>query len=111
MTEPADIRGILSQLARRWGLENPNEMVGLFRDWDSIVGEGVAERCQPVSLKDGVLKVVSNNPAWAAELRYLAPEIVRRVNEELKEGLVTEVKVAVARPGQAPSQKPRKKRP
>lgn len=82
---------MLLELAARLGIEHPMETARLFGAWERIVGVEVAARCRPTSLRSGVLKVRAASPAWAAELRYLAPELIRRVNTELGGEVVREV--------------------
>lgn len=95
MSEPAGIRRLLVELAGKWGIDHPAETVRLFVAWERIVGPEVAWRCEPVVLKSGVLKVRAESAAWAAELRYLGPEIARRVNQELGGELVKEVRITI----------------
>lgn len=82
------------KIVRRLGVEHPDETARLFSAWDEIVGPMVSSRCEPVSLKDGILTVKAPSPAWAAELRYLSPELIRRANEQLGKPLIREVKIA-----------------
>jgi hypothetical protein len=63
-----------------------------------MVGEQVAARCEPASLGQGVLKVWAASAPWANELKYLAPEVIRRVNAAVGHEVVRELKVAL-RPG------------
>jgi hypothetical protein len=63
-----------------------------------MVGEQVAARCEPASLGQGVLKVWAASAPWANELKYLAPEVIRRVNAAVGQTVVRELKVAL-RPG------------
>lgn len=81
------------KIFRRLGVEHPDETARLFSGWDEIVGPTVSGRCEPVSLRDGVLTVKAPVPAWAAELRYLSPELIRRANEQLGKPLIREVKI------------------
>lgn len=99
MPEPAGLRELLVQLADNLGIEHPAETSRLFSAWAAIVGERVAGRCEPVSLRDGILKVRAASAAWAAELKYLSPEILRRVNGELGTDVATQVQIFVGRPG------------
>jgi predicted nucleic acid-binding Zn ribbon protein len=99
MSDPAGLSELLIELAERLGIEHPAETSRLFSAWEAIVGDRVARRCDPVSLKDGVLKVRASTAAWAAELKYLAPEMVGRVNRELGRLVASEVQVFVGRPG------------
>ena len=96
--EPAPIRGVLLEGARAWGLDNPLEIARVFQSWKEMVGEQVAARCEPASLGQGVLKVWAASAPWANELKYLAPEVIRRVNAGVGREVVRELKVAL-RPG------------
>ncbi|HVE76953.1 MAG TPA: DUF721 domain-containing protein [Actinomycetota bacterium] len=96
--DPDPVAGVLSQLAAKWGIESPRETGRLFSAWVQIVGADVARRCEPTALKDGCLRVRTDSAAWAGELKYLAPEIIRRVNTELGKTVVTSVKAWVGKP-------------
>jgi len=91
---------VLLDGARRWGLHNPLEIARVFGSWKEMVGEQVAARCEPASLGQGVLKVWAASAPWANELKYLAPEVIRRVNAAVGQEVVRELKVAL-RPGPA----------
>jgi predicted nucleic acid-binding Zn ribbon protein len=106
MVDPSGLNELLVELAERLGIEHPAETSRLFSAWESIVGSRVAGRCDPVSLRDGVLTVRAATSAWAAELKYLAPEMLRRVNGELEREVAREVKVFVARSGGAKNRSP-----
>ena len=99
--EPAPLRVVLLDGARKWGLDCPLEVARIFGSWKEMVGEQVAARCQPASLGRGVLKVWAASAPWANELKYLAPEVIRRVNAGVGREVVRELKVAL-RPGPAP---------
>jgi hypothetical protein len=96
--DPAPIRNVLLDGARRWGLDHPLEVARVFGSWREMVGEQVAARCEPASLGQGVLKVWAASAPWANELKYLAPEVIRRVNAAVGQEVVRELKVAL-RPG------------
>ena len=93
--EPAPIRNVLLEGARKWGLDNPLEIARVFGSWKEMVGEQVAARCEPASLGQGVLKVWAASAPWANELKYLAPEVIRRVNAAVGREVVRELKVAL----------------
>jgi hypothetical protein len=79
-------------------VQSPLETARLFADWGQIVGDEVAAKCRPTSLKEGVLKVRVTSAIWASELRYLAALLIERVNTALGQPLVTEIKPWVAQP-------------
>lgn len=91
MKDPAPLSEMLEKLVAGLGPENPMETAKLFGAWDQIVGPEVAGRCSPTSLKKGILKVRADSAAWASEFKYLAPEVVRRINQKLGPGVVTKI--------------------
>jgi predicted nucleic acid-binding Zn ribbon protein len=52
---------------------------GLFGRWDEAVGEQVAQHVRPVKLDGGVLSVEVDDPAWATQVKFLAPTIITRL--------------------------------
>ena len=52
---------------------------GLFGRWDEAVGEQVAQHVRPVKLDGGVLSVEVDDPAWATQVKFLAPTIIERL--------------------------------
>jgi predicted nucleic acid-binding Zn ribbon protein len=67
----------------------------VFGKWDAIVGEGLARHVRPLSLRDGVLVVAVDEPAWATEVRYLEAEIVQKVQAAAGGTEVTSVGIRV----------------
>lgn len=47
--------------------------------WSQVVGPRIVDRAQPVSLRDGVLKIRVTSNAWATELSLLSTQIVARL--------------------------------
>lgn len=100
VAEPASIGRLVAQLAADLGIEHPMESARLFSAWEAIVGPEVGAKCRPTALKNGILKVRTASAAWASEFRYLAPEMIKRVNKELGADIVKEIKPWVdTRPG------------
>ena len=75
--------------------------VGLLgRSWASVVGDRLAEESAPVRLDDqGSLLVRASSAAWAAQVRFLAAEVVTAANRALGEDRVASVSVVVGREG------------
>lgn len=65
----------------------------VFGRWPEIVGPQVADHVTPVSFEDGELIVDADSPAWATQMRLLAPQILKRLGEELGAGTVRHLKV------------------
>lgn len=54
---------------------------GILRDWEAIVGPGLAERSQPDRYERGTVWVAVTGSAWAQELRMIKPQILARLGE------------------------------
>lgn len=93
--------GIKQLLADR-GWEERAALGGVFGDWERVVGRELAEHTRPGSFEDGELTVSCDSPAWAQQVRLLAAQLVRRLNEELGEGTVRRVKVVGPQPAGRP---------
>ena len=65
----------------------------MFGDWPGAVGADVAAHCRPVKLENGELTVEAESTAWATQVRLLTPTLLRRLAEELGEGVVERVVV------------------
>ena len=52
------------------------------------MGREVGQHVKPESLADGRLVVRTDSTAWATQMKLLAPDVVRRLNEVLGEETV-----------------------
>ena len=85
----AALGGLLS--ARGW---RQRAAVGaVFGGWADIVGPQVAAHTRPDSFDEGELVVLADSDAWAAQVKLLAPQLLRRLAEELGAGTVRRVRV------------------
>lgn len=100
---PDRLRDVLDPLGRRLGMEGAVEAGRLFARWHSIVGEDVAAHVRPTSLRDGVLRVQADSPAWGTEIGYLADEIADRINAAMGSQLVRELRVGAGPKGGGPT--------
>ena len=75
------------------GWEAELRVHGVFSRWGAIVGHEVAEHVTPESFADGRLVVRTDSTAWATQMKMLAAEVVRRLNEVLGEETVRVIDV------------------
>jgi predicted nucleic acid-binding Zn ribbon protein len=108
--EPRPVGASLSSIARSLGLTNTHTVVTVFGEWEQLVGPVLAAHTRPERLTDGELLIVVDEPAWATEVRILAPQLLERLAKALGENgdLVERVTVRVDRfrptkPGAKPS--------
>ncbi len=81
--------GLLS--ARGW---REKAAVGaVFGHWPDIVGPQLALHTKPESFDAGELTVSADSPAWATQVRLMAPQLLKRLAEELGNGTVRRIRV------------------
>ena len=91
--DPQALAGSVRRLVDDRGWDQDLRVHGVFGRWREVVGPGIADHCTPESFAQGRLVVRTDSTAWATQLRLLAGDVVRRLNEELGDGTVTFVDV------------------
>jgi predicted nucleic acid-binding Zn ribbon protein len=108
MTDPIKIKELLGPLGDKLGVRSAAKTGAIWQHWEEIVGPAIAAHAEPTSLREGVLRVRTDSPAWATEITYLARDLVRKANEVAGQGVVDELKVWTApgevRPAKRPQQ-------
>jgi predicted nucleic acid-binding Zn ribbon protein len=51
----------------------------IFDRWDDIVGEAVGAHTRPIRLREGVLTVGVDDPAWASQLKFLEADLLGQI--------------------------------
>ena len=92
--DPIPIGKVLDHQSRRFGMGEARGVGALFGSWGRIVGSSVAAHVEPVSLRDGVLKLRADSPTWATEIGYLREDIRARANAALGSELVEKIEIA-----------------
>jgi predicted nucleic acid-binding Zn ribbon protein len=87
---------VLGRVARRIGGPSPDVVAALFSRWEALVGTQIADHCRPVSVRNGVLDVVVDQPAWASQIRYMSTEILAVVANTTASTEVTQIRVRVS---------------
>jgi len=93
-----NIRGIIDTALGKWGVGQVGVFVKLSENWSKIAGDQWAEHAKPVLLRRAVLTVEAS-PAAASLLRYTVGDLLRALDGELGEGVVTEVRIRLAGQG------------
>ncbi|WP_129664387.1 DUF721 domain-containing protein [Phytoactinopolyspora endophytica] len=91
--DPQPLGAAVEKLSNEHGWEEDLSVHGVIARWAELVGADVAEHVQPENYEDTVLTVRADSTAWATQVRLLAPELVRRINEEIGHGTLTRVNV------------------
>ncbi|MEU9045182.1 MULTISPECIES: DciA family protein [unclassified Kitasatospora] len=93
--DPVPLGAALNRLLTERGWESSAAVGGVMGRWPQIVGPDIAAHCHPSSYDEAaaVLTVQCDSTAWATQLRWLARQLVARLNHELGHGTVKTIKV------------------
>lgn len=78
-SEPGKLDESLDRLMGRLGGTSTSVLETIMNSWADVVGDVAAEATAPVKLKDGVLTVRADDPAWTTELAWSEPQIIERI--------------------------------
>jgi predicted nucleic acid-binding Zn ribbon protein len=92
--DPQTLDATLGRFVTDHGWETELRVHGVFSRWEAIVGREVAQHVTPESFADGRLVVRTDSTAWATQMKLLAPDVVRRLNEVLGDETVRVIDIA-----------------
>ncbi|NED95459.1 DUF721 domain-containing protein [Phytoactinopolyspora alkaliphila] len=91
--DPQPLSAAVDKLADEHGWEEDLSVHGVMARWDELVGAEVASHVRPESYDESVLTVRADSSAWATQVRLLASELVKKINQRIGHGTVTKVNV------------------
>jgi predicted nucleic acid-binding Zn ribbon protein len=92
--DPQLLGSQLDRLVSDRGWELELRVRGVFARWPELVGAEVGAHSTPESFAEGKLVVRTDSTAWATQMKLLAPDVVRRLNEVLGDETVRVIDVA-----------------
>lgn len=95
--DPVPVAASLGRLAARLGVPPPGVTAAVFDAWPEIVGRELAERAKPVALAEGVLVLHVRDTAWSTQLRWMAVDLVNRLNDAVPTADVQRIDVRTGR--------------
>ncbi|MBD5784643.1 DUF721 domain-containing protein [Cellulosimicrobium terreum] len=91
--DPQLFADVLSRLLHERNWVADVSVGGVIGRWRQVVGDQVADHCEPETFEDKVLVVRADSTAWATQVRLLVPQLLRRLADEVGEGVVETVTV------------------
>jgi predicted nucleic acid-binding Zn ribbon protein len=70
-------------------------LTAVFSRWEQLVGPDIAAHARPRSLRQGTLIVLVDQPAWATQLRFMAGDLLARIQAEADAPEITEIRIGV----------------
>lgn len=91
--DPQSLAQAIDGLLADQGWRDRAAIGGVFGRWAEIVGPELAAHAHPETFAGGELTIVTDSTAWATQVRLLAPNLVRRLNADLGDGMIRRVRV------------------
>ena len=92
--DPQPLTATVGALLSARGWRQRAAVGAVFGRWAEVVGPDLAAHTRPEAfLDDGELVITADSAAWAAQVRLLAPELLRRLGAEIGAGTVRRVRV------------------
>jgi predicted nucleic acid-binding Zn ribbon protein len=85
----------LDRLLRSLGAPGSRTVTGMNERWAEVVGDALAAHTRPRKVHAGVLTVVVDDPAWAAEVRWMGEQLATRAREVLNDSSIKRIEVRV----------------
>lgn len=91
--DPRPMSDAVETLLTRMGWTEQVEVASVTTRWREVVGDQIADHCDPLGFEDGKLVVRASSTAWATQLKLMAGQIRHRINEEFGREIVRELTV------------------
>jgi len=91
--DPQPLTAAVNKLLSARGWREKAAVGAVFSHWPEIVGPQLALHTKPESFESGELTVSADSPAWATQIRLMAPQLLKRLGEELGHGTVRHINV------------------
>lgn len=87
------VANILTQALKKYGLDDRISRYQFVTHWPEIMGAAIAERSRPEYIRNSTLHVRVADAAWAQELGFQKPIIIKRLQRFLdKDTVVKDVR-------------------
>jgi predicted nucleic acid-binding Zn ribbon protein len=104
--DPRPVADSLDRVTKSFGAPRAQLLSAVFTHWEELVGAEIAAHAQPRSLRDGVIVVSVDQPAWATQLRYMASDLLARIRTDTGSAEIVEIQIRV---GSGPESEGRRK--
>ena len=91
--DPQPLGGSVDRLLRERGWTRRAQVGSVLGRWEEVVGPEVASHAVPEHFEDGELRLRADSTAWATQLRLLAPQLRRTLDERVGRGTVKKITV------------------
>lgn len=95
--EPSKVGESLDRISRWLGGPKAQTAAAVFERsrWQALVGPDIAAHAKPVTLRGGILTLAVDDPAWAAQLKFMTEQLIARISEATGTGEIKEIHLRV----------------
>jgi predicted nucleic acid-binding Zn ribbon protein len=94
--DPVPVSESLAEIGSELGMAEPGVLETLRQRWSEIVGDEIAPHATAQTVREGVLRVTVDDAIWATQLRYLATDLLDRIDSLVEPAAITRIHVIVA---------------
>ncbi len=87
-----NLKGELEKLLDRAGLATGVLQQTALEKWDMVVGSSISNNTTAESVDHGTLTIRVATPAWRQELYFKKQEIIKKLNQELGEETIRDIR-------------------
>ncbi len=91
------VGALLGGVLKGLGLEGKLEEGKLREQWPRIVGEAIARRSRPRTVRGTTLIIDVENNVWMNEIRFHQSEIIRKIREEIPKLKIEDIRLKLER--------------
>ena len=91
--EPEKLSNILENLVETRDWKKGIAEGTLFSNWRAVVGNEVAEHCEPITIFEGRLTIRATSTAWATQLRLLERDLLKSIQSQSEGALIEELSI------------------
>ncbi|MGB5747815.1 MAG: DUF721 domain-containing protein [Desulfobacterales bacterium] len=89
------IGSILADVLKTYRRESDAELVQVWRIWDDIVGDVIAQNARPAAFKGKILLVHVSSSTWVHQLQFLKKEMIAKLNNAFGKALIDDLKFKI----------------
>ena len=91
--DPRPMSDAVDTLLHRMGWTEQVEVSSVTARWREVVGDHIADHCEPMGFEEGSLTVRASSTAWATQLTLMSGQLRHRINEEFGREIVARITV------------------
>lgn len=82
---------LIEKLFKGLGLADRIQQYRALIIWEEVVGPQIAARTRPVKIRENILEVNVDQPAWMQQLQLMKPKILAGLNTQLGKGTIKDL--------------------